>query len=159
MTRKIYFLLFISVHTQFALGGSSSSTPAPPRNLRVTNVVQRLVSGNPTDVQNAINAAAPGSIVEIPNGTYTWASGVRIDKAIVLRGASAHGVKIICHGMQQHTITVIEPPAGNAEVYNLDFDFAKAEGVFVNALCGGPGISHPHCGRILVHDCNFVTGS
>lgn len=47
---------------------------------------QTAKSCNASDVQAAVDAAAPGEIVNVPACTTTWASAVTIDKGITLRG-------------------------------------------------------------------------
>jgi hypothetical protein len=39
-----------------------------------------LSSGNQSDVQNAVNAAAAGGTVEVPNGNWTWTGTLEIKK-------------------------------------------------------------------------------
>jgi hypothetical protein len=45
--------------------------------------------GTQPDVAAKITSAATGDIVEIPAGTFTWTSGVTVNKAIHVRGAGA----------------------------------------------------------------------
>jgi hypothetical protein len=112
--------------------------------------------GTPADIQAAINSAAPGSTVEIANGTYTWTSGITVDKAIILKGQSKGGVRIVCTGMSGNVITATEPSAGNLEIADLDFQFSTASGHYVYALQVHPR-SPRGTGRVLLHDCVFTT--
>jgi hypothetical protein len=112
--------------------------------------------GTPADLQAAINSAAPGSTVEIANGTYTWTSGITLDKAIILKGQSKGGVRIVCTGMSVNVINATEPSTGYLEIADLDFQFSTASGHYVYAIQVYPG--HPRgTGRILLHDCAFTT--
>jgi hypothetical protein len=43
--------------------------------------------GSPTAVQHRINMAAPGSVVTIPAGSFTWSQEITISKGITLQGA------------------------------------------------------------------------
>jgi hypothetical protein len=62
-------------------------------------------NGSPGDTQAAINAARPGSTVEIPNGTYSWNSGVTVEgKAIRLRGQSVGRVTITNHSTLERDV-------------------------------------------------------
>jgi hypothetical protein len=121
-----------------------------------TAVTHKAVEGTPGAVQTAINNAAPGSTVEIANGTYTWTSGIHLNKAIILRGQSNHGVKLIGNDMTSNLIEVTEPAAGNAEIYNLDIDFSiEGQNYWPYAVVVSP--SNPRgSGRVLLHDCVFV---
>ena len=40
------------------------------------------------DLQNAINAAAPGSTITLNTGTYVFAAVVNVNKAVTLKGNS-----------------------------------------------------------------------
>src|SRR5262245_43408152 len=63
-----------------------------------------------TDVQAAINPAAGGDTVVIPNGACTWTSGVTINgKGIVLTGQSKTGVAITNNASYGITVTETQP--------------------------------------------------
>src|SRR5437868_5135139 len=53
-------------------------------------------NGSQSDVQTAINAAPPGSIVTIPSGSFTWSSRVLMTGALHLQGAGASSTTVIC---------------------------------------------------------------
>lgn len=59
-------------------------------------------NGSNADVQAKINLASESDIVEIPVGTFTWTSGVLINKGIHLRGTGAG--KILGRSVSQVTI-------------------------------------------------------
>jgi hypothetical protein len=120
--------------------------------LPVLAVTHKTIDGSPASVQAAINAAAPGSTVEIANGTYTWTSGVHVDKAIKLKGQSKGGVIIKCTEITATLIGAVEPNSGNLQIADLDFQFSGQGGTF--AISVGPS-SPRGTGRVLVHDCNF----
>lgn len=66
-------------------------------------------NGSPGDTQAAITATRPGSTVEIPNGTYSWNSGVTVEgKAIRLRGQSVGRVTITNHSTLESMASVSE---------------------------------------------------
>jgi hypothetical protein len=112
--------------------------------------------GTPAEIRAAINRAAPGSTVEIANGTYTWTSGITVDKAIILKGQSKGGVRIVCTGMSVNVITATEPSTGNLEIADLDFQFSTASGHYVYALQVHPS-SPRGTDRVLLHDCVLTT--
>src|SRR6516225_2881777 len=66
------------------------------------------VAGDSNSVQSAINNAPVGSTVTIPNGTYTWTSGVRVNKAIKLQGQSPGGVTLKATNMGFNMIEATE---------------------------------------------------
>src|SRR5271166_5822485 len=52
-------------------------------------------NGSASDTQAAVNAAPAGSTVQIPNGSYDWAStGVVLSKPVKLLGQSLGGVTL-----------------------------------------------------------------
>ena len=55
--------------------------------------------GSAASVQGLHNAVLNGDTITLPAGTFTWASGVNITKAITLRGAGV-GVTIIRDAVQ-----------------------------------------------------------
>src|SRR5262249_58553281 len=70
------------------------------------------------DVQAAIDSAASGSTVVIPNGTCTWSSGVTIHgKAITLLGQSTAGVVLTVN--TTYGIDVTEDTALHSEIGHL----------------------------------------
>jgi hypothetical protein len=113
-------------------------------------------SGEMSDVQQAINNAPAGGVVEIPNGTYNWTGTLTINKAVTLRGQSKGGVKLVSHGATVNIMEVTDPPSGNVEIADLDCDFATAPNHYVFMIHTNP--SNPRgTGRILLHDCTFKT--
>jgi hypothetical protein len=114
-------------------------------------------NGSPGDTQAAINAARPGSTVEIPNGTYSWNSGVTIEgKAIRLRGQSLDSVTITNHSTLEPMVSVSEARNGNIEIAGLRFLPGFASGP--PGLNNHVRVSHSPDGKpVLVHDCYFET--
>jgi hypothetical protein len=72
--RKILLLLLLSLSLNIAFGYT-----------KVGNGVLRS-NGTQSDTQAAVNAASSGQTVQIPSGSYTWASGVTIRRGITLQG-------------------------------------------------------------------------
>jgi hypothetical protein len=114
--------------------------------------------GSASDTQAAINVAADGQTVQIPNGTYTWTSGVDISgKAITLRGQSIGGVTIKnsstgVDGM----IGVSEATTGNVVIANVRMIDAGSTPPSSSGLNFQLAVSHTDGGNpVLVHDCYF----
>jgi hypothetical protein len=114
--------------------------------------------GSASDTQKAINAAKDGQTVQIPNGTYTWTSGVNISgKAITLRGQSIGGVTIKnsstgVYGM----IGVSEAKTGNVVIANVRMIDAGSTPPSSSGLNFQIAVDHTDRGKpVLVHDCYF----
>ena len=114
-------------------------------------------NGYERDTQAAIDAARPGSTVQIPNGNYVWSSGVTIaGKAIRLVGESADGVTISNRSNLGALISVFEARNGNVEIARIRFvpGFSSGSPGNRNHL----GVTHSPGGKpVLVHDCYFET--
>ncbi len=71
-------------------------------------------------VQAAINSAADGDTVIIPNGSCTWTSGVSIQgKGVILRGQTAGGVTITNNVTSQPAINIAEDTTHHIEISHL----------------------------------------
>lgn len=109
--------------------------------------------GTPGDTQRAINAARPSSIVQIPNGAYTWTSGINIGKAVHLAGESVGGVTITNSSGIDGIILVTPARNGSIEISGLR--------VVCGTITGAGGYHHmrvfPSAGGkpVLLHDCYF----
>lgn len=50
------------------------------------NAANRIAaSASYDDVQAAVNAAADGDVILIPNGSATWTNGIKTNKQIIIR--------------------------------------------------------------------------
>ena len=85
----------------------------------VANAATRTAATcNSADVQTAINAAARGDTVVIPNGSCTWTSGVTISgKGIIVQGQTAGGVTITNNA--PYGIVVIEDTIFHTQIWQL----------------------------------------
>ena len=114
--------------------------------------------GSASDTQAAINAALDGQTVQIPNGTYTWTTGVAISgKAITLTGQSAGGVTIknSARGLFD-ILSVDESTTGNVIIANLGMVDAGSTPDPSSGLNFQLGVNHTSGGQpVLVHDCYF----
>ncbi|MBV8101678.1 MAG: hypothetical protein JOZ31_21255 [Verrucomicrobia bacterium] len=114
-------------------------------------------NGSEFDTQAAINAARPGSTVQIPNGNYSWTLGVVIlGKPIRLKAESVDGVTITNRSTADALISVFEARNGNVDVGGFRF--------LPGFSSGPPGmrndirVTHSPGGKpVLVHDCYFET--
>lgn len=112
-------------------------------------------NGSAADTQAAINAARPGSTVQIPNGSYTWSSAVTVSgKPIHLTGESAEGVTIKNSSSVDAIILVTEARTGSVEISALH--------VVSGSITGPSGNYHhlrvfhsPGGKPVLLHDCYF----
>jgi hypothetical protein len=114
-------------------------------------------NGDPQTLQAAINSAAPGTTLIIPNGSYTWRSGVTCKKAIKIKGESQGGVTINTVNMTFTVFDLTENKDGNMELSNINFVTAVAPNNWVYAVYAHPWTSDTFRGggRILLHDCKF----
>ncbi len=118
-----------------------------------TNLLQ--ANGTQSDVQAAINAASDGWTVQIPNGSYTWTSGINISgKGIRLRGQSVGGVTINNNCTSTDLITVSEDTTQSLEISGLRIVALNPGGSQLRHLV----VNHTQGGRpVLLHDCYFET--
>src|SRR5436190_8418327 len=76
--------------------------------------------GSTADVQAAINAAADGYTVIVPNGTYTWGTTVNISgKGLKLQAETVGGVTI--NGTAAPKINLTKDTTHNVEVSGFVF--------------------------------------
>lgn len=104
--------------------------------------------GTPSAVQTAIDSAADGDTVLIPAGSFSWASGISVKKAIMLFGAGTGSTTIIQTGGNV-LFGLIPSSRGSIEFGKLKMARSGgATGIFVHAYdsSGAP---------ILVHDVTF----
>src|ERR1041384_1454532 len=96
------------------------------------------------DVQAAVNVAAGGDQVIVPNGTCTWTTGVTISgKGIIVQGESMAGVVITNNAPYGIVITV--DSVRHVEVARMT---VNGSGVFIRVLPHGS----PDDGKaVLVH--------
>jgi hypothetical protein len=122
-----------------------------------TNLANGVYRSNGTaaDTQAAINAARPGSTVQIPNGSFTWNSAITLSgKWIHLAGESVGGVTIRNDSGIDGIILVTEAKAGSVEISGLRV---------LSGSNAGPDGTHHHMrvfhasgGKpVLLHDCYF----
>lgn len=79
-----------------------------------------------TTIQDAIDRAAPGELVEVPAGAYT--ESLVINKALTLRGEGAAAVTVT--GLS--ATTVLQITAANVFLEGLTFEGNGGEGVFLS---------------------------
>jgi hypothetical protein len=130
--------------------------------------------GFPTAVQHRINMAAPGSVVTIPAGSFTWSQGITIGKGITLQGAgkgvttiknvSGHPlISVSCvrdRGTRITALTLLGDHtlaisgSKTTAPYRVDhcmFDDGTAgQAILVEVSGNGPG---------LIDQCKFVAGA
>jgi hypothetical protein len=114
-------------------------------------------NGSASDTQAAIDAAPNGATVQIPNGTYTWSSQVRVNKAITFQGASAGGVLINNTSSINGIIDLTESTAGSVVMANItmaDTGVSGSLGTLHHVVVEGVTNGQP----VLMHDCTFYTG-
>lgn len=118
-------------------------------------------NGDPQTLQAAISNAAPGSVIIIPNGSYTWTRGITCNKAITIKGESPDGVTINATNITYEVFDLTENRDGNMEIANINFQTSVASNYFVFAVRAAPwsGDTFRGGGRILMHDCKFNSKS
>jgi hypothetical protein len=130
--------------------------------------------GSARAVQHRINVAAPGSVVTIPAGSFTWSEGITIGgKGITLQGAGP-GVTKIKNASGHRLISVSCVPGRSSRItgltllgeftlamsgpktaapYRIDHcifdDGTAAQAILVEVSGNGPG---------LIDQCQFVAG-
>jgi hypothetical protein len=134
-----------------ALFGAMTLTDTAARTSRATNL------GDPRDLQAKIDNSPAGSVIIIPNGNYTWTSGVTCNKAITIKGESPGGVTITATNLTYEVFDFTEPKTGNLELANIDFVVSVASNNWVYAVRTSPWRADTFRGggRILMHDCKF----
>jgi hypothetical protein len=134
-----------------ALFGAMTLTDTAARTSRATNL------GDPRDLQAKIDNSPAGSVIIIPNGNYTWTSGVTCNKAITIKGESPGGVTITATNLTYEVFDFTEPKTGNLELANIDFVVSVASNNWVYAVRTSPWSADTFRGggRILMHDCKF----
>jgi hypothetical protein len=143
-------LATIAILSALALGalaaGSAPDRPAPPTNLRVVGQTITASGGSAANVQIAIDQANDGDTVVIPAGSYTWASGVTIKKAITLDGSGS----IITDGAGSNDLlSLTTSPNGHLTVANIKFLPGSATGRYMNIGQGS------NAQGIILHDLTF----
>ena len=98
-------------------------------------------------VSSAINSAAHGDTVVIPNGSCTWTSGIDLSKQITLRGASVDGVTITHAAGGATLLNVNIGSSSRTRISNLRFMPGSGTGVYVDV--GGSGLTP------VMHDVYF----
>lgn len=104
-------------------------------------------SCNTSDVQTAINSAANGDTVVIPNGSCSWSSGISTGKQITLQGATAGGVTITHNAGSGTLLTVNIGSSFHTTIANLNFLPGGGTGNYITVQ--GTGMVP------LMHDCRF----
>jgi len=130
--------------------------------------------GSPAAVQHRINLAAPGSVVTIPAGSFTWSQGITIGKAVTLQGAG-QGITTIKNLSGHPLISVSCVRGSGARItaltlfgdhtlaisgskttapYRVDHctfdDGTVGQAILVEVSGNGPG---------LIDQCHFVAGA
>jgi hypothetical protein len=113
-------------------------------------------NGSDSDTQAAINAAPGGSTVQIPNGTYTWGTGISCNTAIKIMGASIGGVTLLDNQSGGPLLNLTPAIGGTLEICNLVFregsSIGSKNGQHFVVVNYAPGSS-----PILVHDSSFYS--
>ena len=107
--------------------------------------------GSVRDTQAAINAAPAGSVVQLPNGSYTWRSGITINNGIWLRGQSEAGVTLNNDSGAETLITIRESPVQMTQVSFLRVIDAGGHGIHLTVVGSNGGKP------VLLHNCYFET--
>jgi len=110
---------------------------------------RRANSCSLSDVQTAINAAADGDTVAIPNGTCTWTGGITTSKQIKILGDTKGGV-VITHSAG--SASLLDLTTGNSfstEVGNIKFQVSGGSGAYMD-ISGSDTAKPP-----LIHDNYF----
>jgi hypothetical protein len=113
-------------------------------------------NGSDSDTQAAINAAVAGGTVQVPNGNFTWASGINCNKAIKIMGASAGGVTINNNQTNGPLVSLTPAAGGSIEFCNFIFKDGPAQSNKSNQhdlSVGNASGTRP----VLVHDCTFTS--
>jgi hypothetical protein len=113
-------------------------------------------NGTDSDTQAAINAAPAGGTVQIPNGTYTWATGITCNKAIKIAGASVGGVTINDNNTGGALVYLTPVSGASVELCNLIFQEGSAQGNKSNQHMLTVGYA-PGATPVLLHDCSFFS--
>jgi hypothetical protein len=118
-----------------------------------------LTDGSAADTQRAINAAANGTIIELPDGQYSWGRQVTNANgtAIHLVAENIGKTTIRRRYTQGDMLLLNASKSGNAEISGIRFNDPYADSdvnwsycVDVNQLSGLP---------VLIHDCSFTSRS
>ena len=80
----------------------------------VTNLTQNTTHG--TDIQNAIDSANTGDVIELSNGTYPLVSTLNVNKSVTIQGESETGVTLDASGMTPITNYVIRTVADTIQL-------------------------------------------
>src|SRR5262245_25405679 len=101
----------------------------------------------PAAVQTAVNSAADGDTVIIPNGSCTWASGITTSKQLILSGQTKGSVLLTHSAAGNNLFTLTTGGTYKTEVRNLNFLAGSGTGRYLDI--GGSG--QPP----LIHDNYF----
>jgi hypothetical protein len=94
----------------------------------------------PFDLKQAIASASPGTVLEVPKGT--WAGGLSLTRAVTLLGSGLAGFD----GLGRGPVLTVNAP--DAEVIISGFDFTNA-----TAISGAAVLFFE--GRLTLKDCRF----
>lgn len=83
----------------------------------VTNLTQNSTYGS--DIQDAINNANPGDVIELSNGTYVLNYTLVVDRPLTIQGVSEAGVILDASGMTPITSRVIKTDADDVTLRNF----------------------------------------
>jgi hypothetical protein len=101
-----------------------------------------------SDVSSAINSAANGDTVVIPNGSCTWTTGINTSKQIILSGQTKGGVMITDSAGSASMLAFTTGSSFSTEVRNLTFLDGSASGGFYLDVGGSGKLP-------LIHDNYF----
>ena len=97
-----------------------------------------------TSIQDAIDAASEGDVIQLADETYTEGSTIRIDKAVTLIGSTASDgfIQTILDGGDSHRVLEYTGPSG---------------GVLANLVVRNGSAGHPGGGGLHVADTGLFT--
>jgi hypothetical protein len=104
-------------------------------------------SCNVSDVQTAVNSAANGDTVVIPNGSCTWTGGISTAKQITIQGATVGGVTITDAAGSANLLSFTIGSSFHTTIANLRFMPGSGTGNYVTV--NGVGLTP------LMHDMYF----
>lgn len=103
--------------------------------------------------------ASAGDIIVIPNGSFTWSTGITCSKGLKIMGQTIGGVTIT--SQSNSALVVLTPPSSSSQV----LEFCNLNFICGSSVTGSTGhfvavnyVSFPVTnGPVAIHDCSFST--